>query len=389
MGRDKGFYAESKIKELIDEGRIFPNDSRKSISYDNIQPASFEPRIGSEIYVTDVIDRQVEGAGKKETINDGYVLKKGHVYRARLLERLNLPADVGALVNPKSRMGRAGLNVRLIADDAPDAYDKIPFGYKGPISIELTSRAFDYVIAPGMVFNQIRFMNAPLEKIQFSDTDILKYIVAYRQRETPGEATLSNGGGISLVSFLFDNQGNEAPLDKLKFNGDTLLLHNSNNFSNTEGIVAYRSKLNWSKPLDLRNRSNNWKDFFEPVHRDSIENDLFIARPGEFFLNSSAEILHCPDDLIMATTPFDPKYGDMKGDHAGFIDPGFVGTLTFEPVVYESAPFALRTWIPMMGLKVAPLIGEVERKYGKDRGNAHFAQVGVKLGPFFKEELKE
>ncbi len=384
MAAEKGFFAESKIRELINDGRIFPKDPKMSINEENIQPASFEPRISDEVFVCEVIDRHKE-SGKKEKIHDGYILKKGFAYRIRLVERLNLPANVGALVNPKSRMGRIGLNVRLIADDAPDSYDRIPFGYKGPISVELTSRAFDYVIKPGMVFNQIRFMNAPLEEIQFSEEDIRAYMVVYRQRHIVPLEKLENGKEVPLVSILYDKNGNEAPLDKVCIMGDSLVLHNSNSHSNPKGIVAYRSKQNVSKPLDLRGKNNNWKDFFEPVYEKDMVEDRLIAKPGEFFLNSSAEILHCPEDLIMATVPFDPKYGDMKGDHAGFIDPYFFGTLTFEPVVYESLPFVLRTWTPMMGLKIAPIVGSVTKKYGKEKVNAHFAQVGVKLGPFFND----
>lgn len=376
---EKGFYAYSMIKDLVDKGALFSSDPSKSIREENIQPASYEPRLSNRIYVSDIIDPSLRGA-KVEDLYDGFVLRRDKCYTIPLIERLALPSDTGGIANPKSRSGRAGLNVRLFAEGA-GCYDHIPFGYSGPLFLEITSRAFDYIVSPEIVLNQIRFANASMEELQLSGEQMKKYLSKYRIRDNPRKVDMVGMGERGLVSFVYDFNGEEIQMDKIDFSGDSLVLHHSNTSPNDSGIVAYRAKKNSGKPFDLRGKVNNASDFFEPVYDEEGE---MVATPHEFFLSSSAEILHCPEDLIMVTRPFDPRYGDMKGDHAGFIDPGFFGTLTFEPVVYESLPMRFREGQAMMGLRLAPLIGESDKKYGEN--NVHQGQMGVKLGPFFEAD---
>ncbi|MFA4960631.1 MAG: 2'-deoxycytidine 5'-triphosphate deaminase [Candidatus Pacearchaeota archaeon] len=380
--KSRGFYAQSKIGEMVSRGRIF-SDYRLPISKENIQPASYEARIGNEVYVNDRADRFSENQGEKRKLTDGFILEPGFVYRVRYIERLNLSPEERGFSNPKSRSGRAGINVRLIADDCPEAYDVIPAGYRGPISAEITCRRGRTKIAPYMPLNQIRFANAPFEEIQFSAKDIIDYILKYRARPNPTIGVLENRQRVPLVNMIFDREGNEAPLDKIDFCGNAIVLHYSNSFPNDAGVVSYVAKKT-KKILDIRKgKTNRLERFFKPISLDGIKSDEFVVDPSEFFLSSSAEILHCPPDLLMVTRPIDPRYGDVKGDHAGFIDPRWFGTITFEPIVYENVPFVFRTWQPMMGVLVSPVIGKVFDEYGKNQRNFHYGQVGVKAGPFY------
>ena len=380
MAEEKGVYSSSLIREMIETTRVY---SSREINDKQIQADSFEPTLGDSYFVSDTVDRNGDFGEKKEFHPNGIMLEPGKCYVIPLNEGLRLDDSTYVEASARSRFGRAGLNSRLIANEDPKQYDTVPAGYAGGLSIEVTLRTpFPQIIGPGVSLNQLRFMNAPFEDLQLSGVEIAREM--YSMRDSTLEGSLATQSNFRLNDFLFDVSGAKiGPMGLDERNG-TLVLTNSLSVPNENNHVVYVAKDN-KDPLNLIGR-NKLENFFSQVDIRDVEDGSYPIKPGTFFLSSSNEVIHCPKDFVMATTVFDPKNGDFKGDHAGFIGPGFVGTLTYEPIIYESAhKFMLRDGMPMTGLRLARLIGERDQTYGSGGANVHQGQVGVRPGPFFDD----
>ncbi len=96
------------------------------------------------------------------------------------------------------------------------------------------------------------------------------------------------------------------------------------------------------------------------------EGEPFVLHPGEFALGHTAETVGCPDDIVGVVNGKSSlgRLGIQVHATAGFIDPGFKGTVVLELSNVSNLPILLRP-----GMKVAQLVFQkldrpAERPYG-------------------------
>lgn len=121
----------------------------------------------------------------------------------------------------------------------------------------------------------------------------------------------------------------------------------------------------------MRNSRLTHIDPFEPQHKlmDTVSvpnGEPFILHPGEFALGHTAEIIGCPDDIVGIVNGKSSlgRLGIQVHATAGFIDPGFKGTVVLELSNVANLPILLRP-----GMKIAQMVFQkldrpAERPYG-------------------------
>ena len=152
MGLEKSLnlcLASQQIRKLISEGRIV----LPSFDESRIQPSSFEPTIGNDIFVLDSETTGLFRPNKKKTIYEsllhlpnrrrrkgnvsgGFELKKGFSYLIKLEEKLRLVEGEYVKSSPKSSHGRLFLNTRLVGDYNP-CFDELSHNYSQDKEIAL------------------------------------------------------------------------------------------------------------------------------------------------------------------------------------------------------------------------------------------------------------
>lgn len=160
-----------EIRDLIDRGTLQIQD----YSEDRIQPSSFEPTIGEELFILDteggVLRPQYDQTvyrtllelprrrRQKIDITGGFETKRGYSYLIPLQEKITDDENIKFILSsPKSSTGRTFPNTRLLADynASFDEIQRIPH----PINLWLLFQplAFSFLIKPGLSFNQLRFL---------------------------------------------------------------------------------------------------------------------------------------------------------------------------------------------------------------------------------------
>src|SRR3989344_434310 len=73
------------------------------------------------------------------------------------------------------------------------------------------------------------------------------------------------------------------------------------------------------------------------------DGESFIVQPGEFVLGVTMEKISVPDDLVVRVEGRSSlgRLGIIVHSTAGFVDPGFVGTITLEISILNRMPVAL------------------------------------------------
>lgn len=111
-----------------------------------------------------------------------------------------------------------------------------------------------------------------------------------------------------------------------------------------------------------------------------IENMCYVLRPGEFILGSTIEFVSIPDYLACR---FEGKsslgrIGLTTHVAAGFIDPGFQGTITLEIKNENQFPILLKPGMRIGQLCFIRLNTKVDRMYGSAELGSHYQnQIGV------------
>ena len=104
----------------------------------------------------------------------------------------------------------------------------------------------------------------------------------------------------------------------------------------------------------------------------------FVIHPGEFVLGRTVEIVAIPDDIVCRIEGKSSlgRLGLIVHATAGFVDPGFEGTLTLEITNFNSVPIVLRPGLPIAQLSFMALDRPAERPYGHpDLGSHYHGQV--------------
>jgi dCTP deaminase len=104
------------------------------------------------------------------------------------------------------------------------------------------------------------------------------------------------------------------------------------------------------------------------------EGEAFILHPGEFVLGSTYERVSLPDDLVGRIEGKSSlgRLGLIVHATAGFVDPGFSGTLTLEITNLTRVPIVLWPGKPIAQLSFMALDQAAERPYGHPELGSHY-----------------
>jgi dCTP deaminase len=104
----------------------------------------------------------------------------------------------------------------------------------------------------------------------------------------------------------------------------------------------------------------------------------FVIHPGEFVLGTTEEYVELPDDIVARIEGKSSlgRLGLIVHATAGFVDPGFKGTLTLEITNLTRVPIILWPGKPIAQLSFMTLDRPAERPYGHpDLGSHYHGQV--------------
>src|SRR3954447_7011154 len=113
-------------------------------------------------------------------------------------------------------------------------------------------------------------------------------------------------------------------------------------------------------------------------HVEIAQDESFVIHPGEFVLGRTAEYVELPDDLVARIEGKSSlgRLGLIVHATAGFVDPGFQGTLTLEITNLTRVPIILWAGKPIAQLSFMALDQPAERPYGHpDLGSHYQSQV--------------
>jgi dCTP deaminase len=100
----------------------------------------------------------------------------------------------------------------------------------------------------------------------------------------------------------------------------------------------------------------------------------FVIHPGEFVLGSTVEWVQLPDDIVARIEGKSSlgRLGLIVHATAGFVDPGFSGTLTLEITNLTRVPIVLWPGKPIAQLSFMALDRPAERPYGHPELGSHY-----------------
>jgi dCTP deaminase len=125
--------------------------------------------------------------------------------------------------------------------------------------------------------------------------------------------------------------------------------------------------------IDLADPPRNLTELVEIGDADS-----FVIHPGEFVLGSTQEHVELPNDIVARIEGKSSlgRLGLIVHATAGFVDPGFRGTLTLEITNLTRVPIILWPGKPIAQLSFMALDQPAERPYGHpDLGSHYHGQV--------------
>ena len=95
------------------------------------------------------------------------------------------------------------------------------------------------------------------------------------------------------------------------------------------------------------------------------EGESFIVQPGEFILGVTEETLTVPDDLVVRVEGRSSlgRLGIIVHSTAGFVDPGFSGTITLEISNLNRLPVALYPGMRVCQLAFETMTSPAEQPY--------------------------
>ena len=100
----------------------------------------------------------------------------------------------------------------------------------------------------------------------------------------------------------------------------------------------------------------------------------FVIHPGEFVLGRTLEWVEIPDDIVARIEGKSSvgRLGLIVHATAGFVDPGFQGTLTLEITNLTRIPIKLYAGRPIAQLSFMALDAPAERPYGHEELGSHY-----------------
>lgn len=109
-------------------------------------------------------------------------------------------------------------------------------------------------------------------------------------------------------------------------------------------------------------------------HVEVADDGEFVIHPGEFVLGRTHERVEIPEDIVCRIEGKSSigRLGLVVHATAGFVDPGFHGTLTLEIANFNSVPIVLRPGLPICQLSFMALDRPAERPYGHPELGSHY-----------------
>ena len=104
------------------------------------------------------------------------------------------------------------------------------------------------------------------------------------------------------------------------------------------------------------------------------DGEAFVIHPGEFVLGRTLEWVELPDDVVSRIEGKSSvgRLGLIVHATAGFIDPGFNGSLTLEITNLTRIPIKLYPGLPIAQLSFMALDRPAERPYGHPDLGSHY-----------------
>jgi dCTP deaminase len=104
------------------------------------------------------------------------------------------------------------------------------------------------------------------------------------------------------------------------------------------------------------------------------DGDPFAIHPGEFVLGRTLEHVRIPDDVVARIEGKSSlgRLGLIVHATAGFVDPGFEGTLTLEITNLTRVPIKLYAGLPIAQLSFMALDAPAEHPYGSAALGSHY-----------------
>jgi dCTP deaminase len=95
----------------------------------------------------------------------------------------------------------------------------------------------------------------------------------------------------------------------------------------------------------------------------------FILHPGEFILAATYESVRIPDNIVGRLDGKSSlgRLGLIVHSTAGFVDPGFEGTITLELTNISNLPITLYAMMPVSQISFMYLSTPADKPYGGDR----------------------
>ncbi|MEM0987117.1 MAG: 2'-deoxycytidine 5'-triphosphate deaminase [Pseudomonadota bacterium] len=333
-----GVLPDTALESLI-AAEAIAAEAEYPIEPDQIQPASLDLRLSSDVYR--VRASFLPGKGRtigkllhtsdlqmhRMDLTGGAVLETGCVYLALLAERLALPKGLRGRANPKSSTGRLDVFTRVITDHG-EAFDDIPDGYNGPLYLEISPRTFSILARKGDRLCQLRLRSGDLpasKEITFSvslEADTHGEAVGWRARRHAGVVDLQRVGKHAIA------------------------------------------------------------DYWEPVfpHRGRV-----VLQPEDFYILASKEAVKVPMGQAAEMAPIAPELGEFRAHYAGFFDPGFGNNKGGSRAVLEvrtrDVPFFIEDGQPVGRLVYEPMAAKPKRAYGS--ATSHYQGQGLRLGKHF------
>ncbi len=392
--KDRGYCLVSQqIRDEIIAGKIRVNtlnlslDRKKRFSdaglEKRIQPSSFEPVIGDEIFILDIEKQAVFCPGSSQTvyrallelprrqrqkmdISEGFETITGFNYLIPLVERLKLEDNEDVRSSPKSSVGRLFPYTRLVSDFS-SSFDQIHHQNVSGREIQMwllfQPTAFNIIIHPGLTLNQLRFFRGA--NASLSQQELIEEF-----HKNPFLYDRMPDGSFKLIKSLITNDGLQMNID---LSGQY-----------TRGIVALRARRN-PVPIDLSlDDFYDAEDFFEPVLASKGKVRLY---GGEKYLIASKGVLKIPKHLSAELRRHSGISIRGSWDEAGFCDNGFTGDLNFEATMNESGGMTLdaNSTLPVSFLEFFRTIETPDKIYGKKIGSHYQGQLGTHPPKYFRK----
>lgn len=121
------------------------------------------------------------------------------------------------------------------------------------------------------------------------------------------------------------------------------------------------------------------------------DDEPFILHPGEFVLGQTLEWVEIPDDLLAHLDGKSSlgRVGLLIHSTAGYVDPGWKGTLTLELSNVANLPIALYFGMKIGQISFVRMTGPVEHPYGSpELGSKYQGQSEPTASAFHRDFVK-